>query len=74
MLQVQQSCDLKWGIKGTVSIILSNLPFIEWHVRFTQIPFKSLFDQVNILLFIWREIKCQEMRKCTLARIVQCTL
>ena len=26
--------------KGTVSVILSELPFIEWHVRFTMIPFK----------------------------------
>ena len=32
-------------LKGTVAVITSDLPFIEWHVRFTAIPFKPLSDQ-----------------------------
>ena len=29
--------------KGTVSVISMNLPFIEWHVRFSTIPFNKTF-------------------------------
>ena len=60
-------------LKGTVSIISSDLPFIEWHVRFTTIPFKPYF--VDILIYKagnWK-LKCQlKPRKCTPARSVQC--
>ena len=31
-------------VNGTVCIILCELPFIEWHAKFTLIPFKPLFD------------------------------
>ena len=31
--------------KGTVSVILSDHPFVKWHVRFTTIPFKPLSIQ-----------------------------
>ena len=27
-------------VNGTVCIILCELPFIEWHAKFTMIPFK----------------------------------
>ena len=57
-------------ILETVSIISSDLPFIEWHVRFTTIFFKPLLSK------IWQEIKGQakKPRECTLARRVQCSL
>ena len=32
-------------IKGTVSLISSDLLFLKWHVRFTTRPFKPLFNQ-----------------------------
>ena len=32
--------------KGTVNINLSEFPLIEWHVRFTTVPLKSLFVKV----------------------------
>ena len=52
--------------KGTVSIISTDLPLIEWHLRFTTIPFKPLIDQgfVDILIYI-----SKKPRKCTLALI-----
>ena len=31
--------------KGTVDVILCNLPFIEWHVRITMLPLKNFSDQ-----------------------------
>ena len=31
--------------KGTVNVILSDSWFIEWHARFTTVPFKSLSDE-----------------------------
>ena len=54
------------NFKGTVSIISTDLPFIEWHLRFTTIPFKPLIDQgfVDILIYI-----AKKPRKCTLALI-----
>jgi len=39
----QAACFLIF--KGTVSVILSDLPVIKWHVRFTTIPFKPLLYQ-----------------------------
>ena len=44
--------------KGTVSVIC-DLPFIEWHVRFTTIPFKPLLGQ-GLRWYSYLEIKCQE--------------
>ena len=32
-------------LKGTVSVNSSDLPFVEWHNRFTTISFKPLFDK-----------------------------
>ena len=32
-------------LKGTVSVILSDLPVLEWHVWFKTILFKHLLDQ-----------------------------
>ena len=38
------SWNFVYVVKGTVSVISSDLPFIEWHVRFTTIPLKPLLD------------------------------
>ncbi len=43
------------SLKETVSVISSDLSFIEWLVRFTTIPFKRLFDLedfIDILFYI----------------------
>ena len=34
----------KMRLKGTVRVISSDRPFIDWHVQFTTIPLKPLFD------------------------------
>ena len=40
-------------IKEIESVISSDLPFVEYHVRFTTIPFIPLFDQgIRILIYI----------------------
>ena len=31
--------------KGTITVISSDPPFVEWHFRFTTAPFKPLTDQ-----------------------------
>ena len=44
-----------FNLKGTVSAISSDLPFIDRHVRSTTVPFKPCFDQgfQKIFLFIY---------------------
>ena len=45
--------------KWSVSVISTNLPFMEWHFRFTTLPFKLLFEQevLRYSFFIQRKIK-----------------
>ena len=31
--------------KGTVNVISSSSPLIEWHIRFTMVPLKALLVQ-----------------------------
>ena len=63
-------------IKGTVSVISSNLPFKEKHSRFTTVPFKPLTDQgcriypyqsnkrfVIVNHFVLRNIKSEFLKK-----------
>ena len=65
-------------LKGTVSVISSDLPVLEWHVQFTTITLKPLFDQEfhrYSYLYSRKLSKCLlKPRECTLAQSVQCTL
>ena len=40
------------SFKGTVSVILSEPLLVEWHVRFTTVPYKT-FDWSRLLSFIY---------------------
>ena len=44
----------KENIKGTVSVILSDLPFVEWQVLFTRVPINLCLikDFLDILIYI----------------------
>ena len=53
-----------------------HLPFIEWHVQFTTIPFKPLLDQGfrRYSYLYGGKLSAKKLRECTLARSVLCTL
>ena len=68
--------NLRTPFNGTVSIISSDLPFIEWHVRITTTLFKPLLDQGfrRYSCLYSGKLSTKKLRECTLARRVQCTL
>ena len=63
-------------IKWTVRVISSDLSFIEWHVRFTTIPFRPLLDQgYDRYSYLYSgKFSAKKPRECTLAWKAQCTL
>jgi len=57
------------GVKATVCVISNDLPFIEWNVRFTTIPFEPLLGQ-GLLKYSYlysRILSAKKQCKCTLA-------
>ena len=49
-------------LKGSVGVISSDFPFIEWHVRFTSISFEPWFDHRYSYLY-GGNLSCQEIAR-----------
>ena len=47
--------------KGTVYVISSDHPFIEWHVRFTKVVCKPVSNKCGLnIIFFWAHIHAAE--------------